>query len=209
MSEQRSVCPSVEHSIEALRNGDEVAWELFFAEYDGLIASVVAWPKWHFRPHIRDELAQQIRSELPRSVARTDGDVTLAHLVKRVCIRRCIDQVRREVRRRGTLISLTHTDRDGSERERDIKDTGFDPVQAIVAQERASAVRALVDSLDRTCRQAIESFYMHERTYKEMAAELGISVNTVGSRLSKCLEKLRKSIETSAPLKEDLIASCD
>ena len=41
--------------VQLLRDGDAETWRTFLAEQEPLILAVVAWSKWHFAPHIRDE----------------------------------------------------------------------------------------------------------------------------------------------------------
>jgi DNA-directed RNA polymerase specialized sigma24 family protein len=45
------------------------------------------------------------------------------------------------------------------------------------------------------CREAIRDFYIHDLSYKEMAAKRQMPINTVGTRLSRCLEKLKARLE--------------
>ena len=62
-------------------------------------------------------------------------------------------------------------------------------MQQIERSERARMARALIEDLDETCREAVSAFYLEEMSYKDMSERFGIAVNTVGSRLAKCLEE--------------------
>ncbi len=190
--------------MKLLREGDNGAWESFFQEFDKLIGSVVAWSKWHFQPHVRDDILQGIREELTRAVPKADQIASMEHFIKRVCIRRCIDEVRRQVRTKQTLVPLARKNDDGGWREADIEaGDGFDPIRAVIASERAVALRQLLEGIGPTCKAAIRQYYLQELSYKEIAAETGIAINTVGSRLAKCLVKLRAMVEKDAMLRED------
>ena len=166
-------------------------WEGFLREHDPLIRSVCAWSRWHFSADSAADVAQAVRVALPASLPRYKGDAPIAQFIKRICMHACIDQVRREMRERSHVVPMTHTSPDGEEQTMDpAAGEEFDPRREIIADERAARLRTLIDQLDETCRQAIRMFYLESVAYEEMARRLGVVVNTVGSRLAKCRDKL-------------------
>jgi len=179
--------------------GDQDGWARFFKEQDPLIVSVVSWSKWRFTASVRDDVCQKIRVELVRALPRFKADSSLNYFIKRICVHRCIDEIRRKVRQDNPLVSLVIQDADtGQERERDLPaGDAFDPVVEVEREELIAAVRTLVEALDPTCRTAVQMFYLKGLTYQQMSDELGVAVNTVGSRLAKCLNKLKKGIGTT------------
>ena len=182
--------------LEPLKAGDSKAWDEFFKEHDSLIRSVVPWPKWHFQPHTREDIAQHIRVDLTRAIPKFRGDSSLANYVKRICVRRCIDQVRREVRQKGLFVSGAFEDDDGERTEIEFSaGSEFDPRQTVLQSEQAKALAVIVEQLDNLCKIVIRQFYMQDLSYKEIAELNNITVNTVGARLSKCLNKLRAFIK--------------
>jgi RNA polymerase sigma factor (sigma-70 family) len=48
-----------------------------------------------------------------------------------------------------------------------------------------------MDEQSRTC---LLQFYVEGLSYKDMAERQGVTVNTVGSRLSRCLDKLKEAL---------------
>ena len=77
------------------------------------------------------------------------GDSSLEYFVKRICINRCIDRVRKQVRERGLFSSLTVTDNEGAQHEMDVEaDEGFDPVAEVARSERGHALMAMLAKLD-------------------------------------------------------------
>ncbi len=166
-------------------------WADFLREQDPLIRSVCAWSRWHFSPHAAEDVAQTVRVALPASLPRFQGDAPVAQFIKRIAMHACIDRVRREVRERQHVTSLTSAGADGEEHTLDPPaGEEFDPRREILADERAAHLRGLVDALDATCRDAIRMFYLEDIPYTTMSERLGIAVNTVGSRLAKCRDKL-------------------
>ena len=182
-----------------LLDGDPAAWEDFLRKYEPLIASVVSWSKWRFDPHTQNDIAQKIRIELPRAIAGYAGQSKLDYFIKRVCIHRCVDEVRRQFKERQRLVSF---DSENGSSSQSVAGAESDPIQQILLAERASVLKQLTDSMEPACRSVIKPFYMEHLSYKDLSQRLGISVNTVGSRLARCLEKLRQKIENDGAARE-------
>jgi len=184
--------------VAALKRGDEVEWGKFFVEHDRLIKSVVAWPKWRLDKFTQEDVAQIIRKELVKSISNFRGDSKLSYFVKRICIHRIIDEIRKQVRKNQVISSSTTQVHDGEVFEISaVAGEEFDPVLQVVAFERANALRASLEEMEEICSSAIREFYFEGLTYKQIADRHGISINTVGSRLSKCLDRLRKQLHGS------------
>jgi RNA polymerase sigma factor (sigma-70 family) len=179
--------------LNTLKSGDERAWSAFFKEHDSLLHSVASWNKWRFQHHEINEVVQDVRRQLPKSIQTFKGDSTLTYFIKRIAIHVCIDRVRRNVREKSRFVLMSTLSNEEEGRSWDPPaGPEFDPVTAIIDAEKASAIRQLLNRMDHTCSNAITLFYLKDHSYKEMAAQLGIAVNTVGSRLAKCLDKLRE-----------------
>ena len=173
-------------------------------QYNPLIRSVVSWSKWRFDFHVREDIEQSIRVEITKSVGNYHGECTLEYFIKRICIHRCIDEVRRQVRKRNVFVDLFLPEAEDSRDPLETPaDETFDPIYQISIRERALALKQLVGQLDATCSEAIRHFYLNDMSYREISEKLGIAVNTVGSRLSKCMDKLREIGMASAGLREE------
>jgi RNA polymerase sigma-70 factor (ECF subfamily) len=186
-------------TLQGLLNGDPAALENFYRQYHSLITSVVSWSKWRFDIHTQNDIAQQIRMELLRALAGYTGQASLNYFIKRICIHRCVDEVRRQFKERQRVVSI---DSENSPHPNLMAGAEYDPIRQIILAERASALKRLLDSIEPACRSVIEPFYMKGFSYKDLSQRLGISVNTVGSRLARCLDKLRQTIEGDSVIKE-------
>lgn len=181
-----------------LRAGHHPAWSAFFKQFNEFIQSVPAWNKWRFSPSVQDDVAQKIRTELLKAVHTFEERSSILYFIKQVGIRRCIDQVRVQARENARQISITSDDGEGGTREMDLAaPDSFDPVKEIIRREKAQQLKTCVDKLEDTCRSAVSMFYLDQLSYKEMAEKLAVTVNTVGARLSKCLEKLKDIVRKS------------
>ena len=173
------------------------------SQLEHTITSVISWSKWHFSPDVRDDVAQTVRAELVKHCERLRRASSREALARRICVRRCIDTVRRQIRERGLLISLDWQDAAGHWRTLEPKtEEGFDPVATIMAAELAGALRRAVADLDQPCREVLREFYLDGLTYREISAKHSMAVNTVGSRLSRCLERLRGMVRSRPALAE-------
>ena len=131
--------------IEPLLQGKQEAWDRFLKAYGPLIADIVAWPKWHFDFHTRQDVAQGIRLAITRSVDRLKDERALPAFVKRICFHHCIDRLRRRIREERRWLPLGEWDEDGEWQEREpTAGPAFDPVAELVRGERAAAVRRAI-----------------------------------------------------------------
>jgi RNA polymerase sigma-70 factor (ECF subfamily) len=73
--------------------------------------------------------------------------------------------------------------------------TATDPHDLVTVGERRRALRAALDVLAPTERQAIETAYFGELTYREVAARLDQPLGTVKTRVRAGLAKLREALK--------------
>lgn len=62
----------------------------------------------------------------------------------------------------------------------------------------AMSVRDALRTLPEFCQEILDRCYARDQSYKMIAGALGITTGTVGSRLYRCLEKLRIAVEGGA-----------
>jgi len=200
--EEQDVLPK--EKVEALKQGDETAWREFFATYDPLINYVVSWSKWHFNEPTRRDVAQGVRAEILKSKFLDSPAAHIKICVRRLAISRCIDEVRKLARRNELMVSVGEdmdtyrTPSDQAEK------ADFDPIRSIIAQEEGIAIREAVGSLGDPCAAMIGDFYLKQISYKDMATKHEISIKTVGSRLSRCMQKLKEQILKNPIFTEDV-----
>lgn len=189
---------SFEHempSIEALRAGEAAAWDRFFRRFDATIRGIVAWPKWRFDEHTREDVVQTIRVGVVDAIGRLQSASSLEAFVRTICVHRCIDALRRALREKARLEPLGFWTEEGEWSDRDLEaGEAFDPVTQVQREERAALLRAALGRLDEQSRENLLLFYVEGLSYKEMADRQGVAVNTVGSRLSRSLERLRETL---------------
>ncbi|MCF7817100.1 MAG: sigma-70 family RNA polymerase sigma factor [Kiritimatiellales bacterium] len=181
--------------LAAVRNDGTAGWELFFSHYDPLIQSITGWQKWNFSEHEQQDVRQNIYVQLQTALPTFRQQCSLAWFVKKIAIRQCINEIRRQVRWRTVMTPAMQKTSDGDWNEMEFANPNTpDPYQEIVKKESRQILRAALLHLNKTCRDSIDMFYLQHLLYQEISEQLGISVNTVGSRLAKCLDKLHKTL---------------
>ncbi len=78
----------------------------------------------------------------------------------------------------------------------DLPDPGADPGERIEHTEEWEMLLRAIGELGETDRRFMELYYVKELEPDEIAAKMGISVNTVYSRKNKVREKLRRIVES-------------
>lgn len=181
--------------LNAVRENSATGWELVFDQFDPMIKSIVRWPKWNFSDQEKQDVCQNIYMQLQGALATFRKESSLSWYIKKIAIHQCINEVRRQVRWRTVMTSSIQKTSDGDWNEMEFNNSNaLDPHHEMLQIERLQALDMGMSSLKDTCRESITLFYVKDLSYREIAKQLGISVNTVGSRLAKCLDKLHKEL---------------
>jgi RNA polymerase sigma factor (sigma-70 family) len=71
------------------------------------------------------------------------------------------------------------------------------PDAFITDLQKAQAVRDAVEALSPRCQQMVRMLFFEDapRPYRDVAAELGVAVGSIGFLRSRCLDKLRAALE--------------
>ena len=129
---------------------------------------------------------------------------SLVKFIKAIAIHRCIDEVRRQVRRKWSVqaSSLAGADMEDFDLIQLTPDPDADVVDLVLNREKEVLLREAVSSLGVTCKTALELFYFEGLSYAEISERVGVTVNTVGSRLAKCLSRFREELKNNTSLWE-------
>lgn len=146
--------------------------------HQGIIAKVVATYCWHADD--RDELSQEIMTQLWRSYSKFDESQQFSTWMYRVALNVSISWVRRNtVRKRYT-----------GDADRDIQDWP-DRQDDREVDERFDFLRTFVEQLD-PLNRALMLLYFEERSYAEMSVILGITETNVATKISRLKQRVRK-----------------
>ena len=181
--------------LRAMRENNADGWELFCAQFDPLILCITSWPKWNFSEYEKQDVGQNIYVQLQKALPTFRQECSLSWFIKRIAMRQCVDEIRRQVRWRSVMTSSVQKNSDGDWCEMEFgNENTLDPHLEVLQQERRQALSSTLQQSGDTCRECINLFYLNQLSYREISNKLGIAVNTVGSRLAKCLGKLQKNL---------------
>ncbi len=187
--------------LAAVRNDGSAGWELFCQQFDPLIRAIAKWAKWNFSEEEQRDVCQNIHMHLQTALPRFRGESSLLWYIKKIAMNQCVNEIRRQKRSRELMTSTFRKTADGIWKEMEFANpNAMDPHHETAQKERHQSLRAAVRSLNPTCRDGISMYYFQSLSYQEMSAQLGIAVNTVGSRLNKCLNKLHKELRRQPAL---------
>ena len=182
--------------LKSLQAQGEQGWEEFIHYYEPMIMKVVSWTEYNFTPDIQEDVRQNIYMHLRKAIPRFRGDSSLAYYIKRIAKNECINEIRRQSRSRKHITFNIQKNPDHEWEEGDYHDPdSMDAAQILMQVEQKAIIHQMVKNMNTTCLESISLFYFEHKTYSEISEQLGISQNTVGSRLSKCLDKLHQQLK--------------
>ena len=168
---------------EEILAGDPAAWEQLVLAYSRLVYAVAH--RTGLSSSEADDCVQQTWLSLYRARTRIKDPDRIAAWLTRTA-------------RHKALKMLRH--KEVVERHRDQIDQSSPPEQPdqeiLLAQQQAQ-LRLALSRLDDRCRRLLEAVFFSPdpRSYKEIADQLGLPINSFGPTRSRCLDKLRKILE--------------
>ncbi len=182
--------------VRRLVAGDQGAWEEFVGRYQNLVWTCVRRTAERYRLNpstadLEDTVADVFAALLERDCAalrRFQGRCSLATWLIVIARRRCLRRVRK---RRPRPIPLAGGDVNA------VTEAG-DPLGDLIRAEDQQSVRSAFDRLSATDRHVLEMHHHQKLGYAEISRELGISMNSVGPRISRAQRRLRKLLERRA-----------
>jgi RNA polymerase sigma-70 factor (ECF subfamily) len=149
-----------------------------------------------------EEIVQDTFIRAHRGLARFRGDSSLATWLHRIAVNLARNRYWYFFRRRrhatlsfdcplGDDSDATFTDLVASDE--------ADPARQATTEEFAALVEACMEKLDPRHREILTRRNLLHRSYEEIAAELGINVGTVKSRIARARENLRALLAQACP----------
>ncbi len=131
-----------------------------------------------------EDLTQEIFVALYQSLANFRGDSSLATWSYRVALNHCLKHAAK-----ARPVTVPYDDA----HDQAVPDA-LSPVNQSARRELSGQIETALGNLSPSHRDAVILHELHEMTYAECAAVLGIPVGTVKSRLSTAFRRLRESL---------------
>lgn len=158
--------------------GDESSWNALIERYAAYIYAI-ALRAFALSPAAAEEVFQDVCVRIYDGLAGFAGRGEFRSWLRAVVVSGCRDHLRRE-----------------GKRELEVHEPGGD--DEIDALETALMVRSAVTALGEPCVTTVALYFFGEMTQAEVASRLGVPSGTVAARLSRCLRRLRDSLQEPA-----------
>jgi len=170
--------------IAAVRAGDRAAvaraLDLCLPALRQLVAR-----RFGLSPEDCEDILQEVQVAFLAAAPRFRGECTLHSYLMQIACHKCADYLRRRER------SGAHSHASGQRQAAARNDDALE-----IAVNKA-ALEEAISCLTPRERRLVELFYTEARSYREIAAELGIAIGAVGALKAAALLKLREALEVA------------
>ena len=171
--------------IHRILSGDEAAFTTLVRKYQKSVHAL-AWRKiGDF--HIAEEITQDTFLQVHKKLATLRNPSQFAGWLYVITNRLCIKRFKKK---KSTMLSLEKTSRTAVD-EASYKNYLSEQQETKAAERRYEIVKELLKKLPESERTVITLHYLGEMTAKEIGNFLGVSANTIKSRLQRAKERLR------------------
>jgi len=185
---------SVESLVLAFQKGDESAMDRLVERMRGPLLRIATWVVRD--PVTAEDIFIDSMARLLTLLADFDTPSKFDAYAKRTVRNAAVDTIRRRSDR-DSIRSLRDTDRIARARRKEpgtfvegMPGTRPSPEQSLIMKERRNNVRVAVSELKEPRKTIVELFYDEERTYDEIAEQLGLSPATVKRHLAAARQVL-------------------
>jgi RNA polymerase sigma factor (sigma-70 family) len=173
--------------VKACLDGNEIAWSELLAKYKNLIFSIPV--RYGFSREECSDIFQAVCLDLIQQLAKVREPDALPKWIIQVTSHKCFHAKRQSQR-------LLYTD-DG---ENSIPEATVPPEAERNVRElqEEQFLRQAMNQLPSKCHKLVEMLFFEEpkRPYLEVASSLGLATGSIGLLRQKCLERLRKSLDS-------------
>lgn len=175
-------------------SGDQDAYRVLVDRYSNLVYTVAV--RIVGNEEDAEDVAQETFVRAYRALARFRGDSKFSSWIYRIAVNRALTHLKRRKRRPAT-VELSATPSVASEvTSRRVEEN---PEQVVLSDEFRAQVRDAVAQLPGHYGAAITLFYLEEKSYKEVAAILGLPMGTLKTHLHRARTLLREILTKRHP----------
>ena len=161
------------------RDGDAAAWDALVERFSRYVYAICV-QGFRLPLHDAEDVFQDVFTKVYEQLGGLRDDAAVRPWLAQLTRRTCIDRLRAGSREVA---------------EEDVEPEGYDDALALL--DEALAVRACLEQLSEDCREILDRFFARDESYQAISAALGLPAGTIASRISRCLEKLKATMEDS------------
>jgi RNA polymerase sigma factor (sigma-70 family) len=168
--------------VRACREGSERAWAVLVERFSRYVYAI-ARQAYRLADHDAEDVFQEVFARTYEHLARLRDDEAIRPWIGQLTRRLAIDRLRAASREQPGTEAIEVVAEDDAD-------------SALERIELALEVRAAMATLPDHCQEILDRFFAQEQSYHEIATALEIPMGTIASRISRCLTKLRKQLES-------------
>jgi len=165
--------------VRRCRDGDAAAWDALVERFSRYVYAICV-QGFRLPLHDAEDVFQDVFTKVYERLDRLRDDSAVRPWLAQLTRRACIDRLRAGNREIA---------------EEDVEPAGYDDALSLL--DEALAVRACLAELSEDCREILDRFFARDESYHAISAALGLPAGTIASRISRCLEKLKTTMEDS------------
>ena len=176
--------PSVSDAqlVARCREGDHAAWCALVERFSRYVYAI-AVQAFRLPPDDADDVFQEVFARTYEHLGRLRDDAAIRPWLGQLTRRLCIDQLRA-----GAREGPAHEDLDVGE-----------PDETLERLDEALTVHEALKELPENCREILDRFFARDESYRTIGDALDLPSGTIASRISRCLQKLRATLEGRNP----------
>ena len=164
------------------RTGDENAWSELVNRFSRYVYAI-ATQGFNLRADDAEDVFQEVFARTFQHLDRLRDDEAIRPWIAQLTRRLSIDKIRAGAREQLS--------------EDDVEPAEVD--QTLERLDEALAVRESLAELSESCQEILDRFFARDQSYQTIGAALEIPSGTIASRISRCLAKLRETLEGRNP----------
>jgi RNA polymerase sigma factor (sigma-70 family) len=159
------------------RAGDDDAWRQLVERFSRYVYAI-AVRAYRLDEADAEDVFQEVFARAYQQLGKLRDDAAIRPWIGQLTRRLCVDRLRL------------------AKREAPAEDVGDAGVESAVDRiDEALAVRQALATLGEDCQQLLDRFFARDESYRVIADALDLPMGTVASRMSRCLTKMRESLE--------------
>jgi RNA polymerase sigma factor (sigma-70 family) len=168
--------------VSRCRAGDDDAWRALVERFSRYVYAICA-QGFRLQPSDAEDVFQEVFARTYQHLDRLRDDGAIRPWLAQLTRRLCIDQLR-SARREAPA-------------EEDLEPSGLD--EELERLDDALDVHQALARLGGDCREILDRFFARDESYKTIGDALELPSGTIASRISRCLSKLKDTLEGRKP----------